>query len=81
MKQSHTHLWSPDLESSVLKDAAGSRKVKGSFDFLHSQLRLLGVSIEDLQKCTLRAIEAAFCSEEDKKELREKALRIMGCGE
>ncbi|MBR2545190.1 MAG: adenosine deaminase family protein [Erysipelotrichaceae bacterium] len=47
----------------------------------HSQLRLLGVSIEDLQKCTLRAIEAAFCSDEDKKELREKALKIMGCGE
>lgn len=41
MKQTHTHIWSPDLESSVLRDAAGSRReVKEGFDFLHSQLRL-----------------------------------------
>lgn len=43
----------------------------------HSQLRLLGVSAEELQKCTLRAIDAAFCSEECKKELRKKAERIL----
>ena len=47
MKQSHAHIWSPDLESSVLKDAAGSRKeVMEGFDFLHSQLRLLVLHLE-----------------------------------
>lgn len=47
MKQSHTHIWSPDLEPSLLKDAAGSRKeVKEGFDFLHSQLRPLVLHLE-----------------------------------
>ena len=44
----------------------------------HARLRQLGVSVEDLQKCTLRAIDAAFCSDEWKQELKEKAIVIMG---
>ena len=43
----------------------------------HSQLRLIGVTVEQLQQCTLRAIDAAFCSEQWKQELREKAKSIM----
>ncbi|MBQ1340983.1 MAG: hypothetical protein IIY33_00735, partial [Erysipelotrichaceae bacterium] len=44
----------------------------------HSQLRLIGVTVEQLQQCTLRAIDAAFCSKTWKNELKEKAKAIMG---
>ena len=43
----------------------------------HAQLRMIGVSNDELKKCTLRAIEAAFCSEEVKEKLRVKAREIM----
>lgn len=74
MKQSHTHLWSPDLESSVLRDAAGSRKVKGGFDFLHSQLRLL---VLHLEVSTLPWLRAQFWFEGKVKEPRSCKLALL----
>ncbi len=43
----------------------------------HAQMRHLGVTLDELRGCTMRAIDAAFCSEEDKKALRIKAQEIM----
>ena len=42
----------------------------------HNQLRMIGFDDEVLKQCTLNAIEGAFCKEEVKKELREKAREI-----
>ena len=38
----------------------------------YNYMRSLGVSEEDLMKCTLNAVDAAFCSEETKEKLRKK---------
>ena len=38
----------------------------------HAQLKALGVSDDVLRQCTLNAIEASFCDEETKKELKKK---------
>lgn len=43
----------------------------------HDQLRLMGVPEEVLQQCTRNAILASFASEELKKELLDRAERIM----
>ena len=43
----------------------------------HAQLRAIGVTVEQLQQCTMNAIDAAFCDEETKKGLRKKAAAIM----
>ena len=39
----------------------------------HSQLRMIGVSEEQLRQCTMNAARAAFCSEE----IREKLIRQL----
>ena len=38
----------------------------------YSQMRALGVSMEQLKKCAQNSIDAAFCSEETKEMLRKK---------
>ena len=38
----------------------------------YSQMRALGVSMEQLKKCAQNSIDAAFCSEETKEMLRRK---------
>lgn len=43
----------------------------------HAMMRRIGVSFGQLRKCTFNAINAAFCSNELKKELTAKAIRIM----
>ena len=43
----------------------------------HAQLRQLGVETSTLKECTMRAIDAAFCTPELKEQLREKAKKIM----
>ncbi len=40
----------------------------------HNQLRMIGFDDETLMKCTLNAIEAAFCDEKTKQELKDKIL-------
>ena len=40
----------------------------------HYVLKKIGFSDEELLQCTLNAVDAAFLSEEEKKELREKIL-------
>jgi len=46
--------------------------VKTDLDNEYAQLRALGVSMEQLKKCAENSIDAAFCSEEVKQELRKK---------
>ncbi len=38
----------------------------------HNQLKSLGISDDVLKQCTINAIDAAFCDEETKRELRKK---------
>ena len=44
----------------------------------HAQLRQIGVEVRTLKECTMRAVNAAFCTPELKEQLREEAKRIMG---
>ncbi|MBQ1324489.1 MAG: hypothetical protein IIY52_00570 [Solobacterium sp.] len=43
----------------------------------HAQLRRIGVDADTLKACTLRAIDAAFCTPELKEQLRCRAKTIM----
>lgn len=40
----------------------------------HNQLRMIGLDDETLMKCTMNAIDAAFCDEKTKQELKDKIL-------
>ena len=40
----------------------------------HNQLRMIGVDDETLMKCTMNALDAAFCDDKTKEELRKKLL-------
>lgn len=46
--------------------------VKTDLDNEYSQMRALGVSLEQLEQCARNSIDAAFCSEEVKEKLRKK---------
>ncbi|MBQ4012263.1 MAG: hypothetical protein II602_06955, partial [Erysipelotrichales bacterium] len=36
----------------------------------HAQLRMIGVTEDELMRCTYNAVDAAFCDDETKKSLR-----------
>ncbi|MBQ3295720.1 MAG: hypothetical protein IJH00_04520 [Erysipelotrichaceae bacterium] len=40
----------------------------------HNQLRMIGLDDETLMKCTMNALDAAFCDEKTKQELKDKIL-------